>query len=65
VLTHWVEPDGHDDMDLFVYLQNLDATGRQLWHQAVTLGLPLARHWMPELHRRAVKPVAPAFYGRS
>jgi uncharacterized protein len=26
----WVESDGHDDMDLFVFLQKLDADGRHL-----------------------------------
>jgi predicted acyl esterase len=63
LLTVWVSADGHDDADLHVYLQKLDSHGRQLWHQTVTLGLPLARTWMPVAHRRGVKPVAAAFYG--
>ena len=62
-LTLWVAAEGHDDADLFVFVQKLDARGRQLWHQTVTLGLPLARHWMPKLHQRGVKPVGAAFYG--
>jgi len=62
-LTVWASVQGHDDGDLHVYVQKLDARGRQLWHQTVTLGLPLARTWMPVAHRRGVKPVAAAFYG--
>jgi len=63
VLTLWVAAEGHDDADLFVFVQKLDRSGRQRWHQTVTLGLPLARHWMPKLHQRGVKPVGAAFYG--
>jgi predicted acyl esterase len=63
LLTLWVSAEGHDDADLHVYVQKVDGRGRQLWHQAVTLGLPLARRWMPVAHRRGVKPVAAAFYG--
>jgi uncharacterized protein len=63
LLTLWVSVQGHDDADLHVYLQKIDGRGRQSWHQTVTLGLPLARTWMPIAHRRGVKPVAAAFYG--
>jgi uncharacterized protein len=63
VLTVWAGVEGHDDGDLHVYIQKLDERGRQLWHQAVTLGLPLARRWMPVAHRFGVHQVAPAFYG--
>ena len=63
VLTVWASVEGHDDGDLHVHVEKLDARGRQLWHQAVTLGLPLARTWMPIARRRGVKPVALAFYG--
>jgi predicted acyl esterase len=65
VLTLWVAAEGHDDADLFAFVQKLDGRGRQLWHQTVTLGLPLARQWMPKLHQRGVKPVGAAFYGGS
>ena len=34
-LRLWVEADGHDDMDLFAYVQKLDAHGRQLIHHTV------------------------------
>ena len=34
-LKLWVEADGHDDMDLFVYVQKLDASGKQLIHHTV------------------------------
>lgn len=63
LLTLWASVAGHDDGDLHVYLQKLDARGRQLWHQTVDLGLPLGRRWMPLLHQRGVKQVAAAFYG--
>jgi uncharacterized protein len=63
VLTVFASVDGHDDGDLHVHVEKLDARGRQLWHQAVTLGLPLARTWMPIAHRRGFGPVALAFYG--
>jgi uncharacterized protein len=63
VLTVFASVDGHDDGDLHVHVEKLDAAGSQLWHQAVTLGLPLARTWMPIAHRRGVKQVALAFYG--
>ena len=63
VLTVWASVEGHDDGDLHVHVEKLDARGRQLWHQTVTLGLPLARTWMPIAHRRGVKQVALAFYG--
>jgi uncharacterized protein len=63
VLTVFASVEGHDDGDLHVHVEKLDARGRQLWHQAVTLGLPLARRWMPIAHRRGFGPVALAFYG--
>ncbi|MBV6760421.1 CocE/NonD family hydrolase [Rhodococcus opacus] len=62
MLTVWASVEGHDDADLFVQVQKLDEKGRQLWHQTVTLGFPLARRWMPIAHQRGVKSVAPAFY---
>ena len=52
VLTVWASVEGHEDGDLHVHVEKLDARGRQLWHQAVTLGLPLARTWMPIARRR-------------
>ena len=63
VLTVFASVEGHDDADLHVHVEKLDARGQQLWHQAVTLGLPLARRWMPIAHRRGFGPVALAFYG--
>jgi uncharacterized protein len=63
VLTVFASVEGHDDGDLHVHVEKLDSGGRQLWHQAVTLGLPLARRWMPIAHRRGFGPVALAFYG--
>jgi uncharacterized protein len=63
VLTVFASVAGSDDGDLHVHVEKLDARGRQLWHQAVSLGLPLARRWMPVAHRRGFKPVALAFYG--
>jgi predicted acyl esterase len=62
VLTVWVSVEGHDDGDLFVAVQKLDRHGRQLWHQTVTLGLPLARRWMPILYRRGVTAIGAAFH---
>jgi uncharacterized protein len=63
VLIVWASVQGHDDGDLHVHVEKLDARGRQLWHQLVTLGLPLARTWMPIARRHGLKQVAPAFYG--
>ncbi|MEV7085559.1 CocE/NonD family hydrolase [Streptomyces sp. NPDC093085] len=63
LLTLWVSAEGHDDLDLYAYVEKLDAQGHQLWHQTVDLGLPAGRSWMPLLHRRGVRQVAAAFYG--
>lgn len=62
VLTVFVSVEGASDGDLHVTLQKLDAKGRQVWHQAVTLGIPLARHVMPIAHKRGVEQVGLAFY---
>lgn len=63
LLTLWVSAQGHNDLDLFVYIQKLSASGKQLWHQTVDLGLPLGRLWMPKLFALGVKAMAPAFFG--
>lgn len=63
LVTLWVEAEGHDDMDLYVYLKKLDAKGRELFHQHLTLGLPLARTWMPLARRAGVEAVQRAFFG--
>jgi hypothetical protein len=60
--TLWVAPIDHDDGDVYVYIQKLDSRGRELWHQILDLGLPLARRWMPLLRRAGVKALAPAFF---
>lgn len=62
-LKLWVSVEGHDDADLFVYVQKLDRSGRQTWHQLVTLGLPFARVLLPLVHRLGVKAVGLGFYG--
>jgi hypothetical protein len=63
VVTLWLSVDGHDDANIFVYIEKLDLRGRQLWHQIVDLGLPLGRKWMPLAHRLGVKTVGSAFHG--
>lgn len=63
LLTAWVSAEGHDDLDLYVYVEKLDARGRQLWHQTLDLGLPGGRTWMPLLQRLGVRQVAGAFFG--
>lgn len=60
--TLWVAPLDHDDADLYVYLQKLDERGRELRHQMLDMGLPLARRWMPLLRRAGVKALEPAFF---
>ena len=39
----WVEADGHDDMDLFVFLQKLDRKGRHLAVQTNGANVPIVR----------------------
>ncbi|WP_028661830.1 CocE/NonD family hydrolase [Saccharomonospora saliphila] len=63
LLTVWVSTDGHDDLDLYVYVQKLNRRGHQVWHQTADLGLPGGRRWMPLLHRLGVRKVGSAFYG--
>ncbi|MFB1298578.1 CocE/NonD family hydrolase [Mycobacterium sp. pW049] len=60
--TIWLSVDGHDDADIYLQIQKLDSKGRQQWHQAVDLGLPLARKWMPVARRLGVSAVQSAFY---
>jgi predicted acyl esterase len=62
-----ISVDGTDDANVYLYLQKLDRRGRQMWHQAVDLGLPLGlgRILMPIAQRRGVKAVGNAFYGGS
>src|SRR3546814_1473320 len=62
VVALWVSVDGHDDADIFVRIEKLDARGRQVWHQLDDLGLPLARKWMPVANRLGLPAVGPAFY---
>lgn len=63
LLTLWASVEGHDDMDLHVYVQKLSENGKTLWHQTVDLGLPLGRYWMPKLYNLGVKQLGAAFYG--
>ena len=53
-LSLWVSQEGHDDMDLYFYLEKLDRRGKRVRHQIVDFGLPLARRWMPFLSNRGV-----------
>lgn len=60
-LDLYVSADGADDLDLYVYLFK-KRKGKRLLHQTLTLGLPLARKWMPIAFRRGVNAMAPAFF---
>lgn len=62
IASLWVAALGHDDADIYLHVEKLDSRGRQQWHQAVDLGFPAGRRWMPLLHRAGVKMVQSAFY---
>lgn len=57
-----VSVTGYHDADIFVQVQKLNAHGKQLYHQASTIGLPLGRLWMPTLYRYGVKQLGAVFY---
>lgn len=62
ILSVFVSAQGHDDLDLFAYIEKLDRKGKQLWHQTVDLGLPAGRWWMPKVYNLGLKLVEPAFF---
>ena len=50
-LRLWVETDGADDMDLFVYVQKLDSKGEFLPHKILGQPHPGAQGWLRVSHR--------------
>ena len=63
VLNVWVSVEGHDDGDLYIHMQKLDKTGKQLLHQTTDIGLKHGRKLLPLLYKVGMKKMELLFFG--